>query len=74
MFSYYFVFEVSTSQTQRKLVTKAVNKDGTEPIFFKILMRSFWRLIPFDVFSYLFGSELEMYDKLSSTRLTKKAN
>jgi len=73
MFLYYLIFEGSTGQTLGKLVTKTkvVDKDGKHPKFFNILMRSFWRIIPFDTFSYLFGSELGMHDKLSSTKLSR---
>jgi len=73
MFLYYLIFEVTTGQTIGKMITKTivVKKDGTKPSFFNILMRSFWRLIPFDTFSYLFGYELGMHDILSSTKLIK---
>ncbi len=73
-FFYYFILELSLGQTVGKLIsqTKVVCKDGTKPGAMKIAMRSFWRLIPLDVVSYLFGTETGMHDLLSSTRLVKK--
>ena len=72
MFFYYFILELSFGQTIGKLVskTKVVHKNGGKAGFMKILLRSFWRLIPIDAFSYLFGTEIGMHDALSSTRLT----
>ena len=74
MFAYYLIFEATTGQTLGKIYTKTKVdlKDGSKPGFLKIFMRSFWRTIPFDSFSYLFGSEVGMHDLLSSTRLSKK--
>ena len=74
MFTYYLVFEATTGQTLGKIFTKTkvVLKDGSKPSFLKVFMRSFWRIIPLDSFSYLFGSEVGMHDLLSSTRLSKK--
>lgn len=74
MFTYYLVFEAITGQTLGKIFTKTkvVAKDGSKPSFLKIFMRSFWRIIPLDSFSYLFGSENGMHDLLSSTRLIRK--
>ena len=73
MFLYYSVFENINGQTLGKIVTKTkvVNKNGTKPKFFRILIRSLSRIIPFDGFSYLFGIELGMHDLLSSTKLSK---
>ena len=72
-FTYYFIFELTTSQTVGKMITKTkvIHKNGGKPGIFKILLRSFWRLIPFDLYSYLFGSEIGMHDVLSSTKLVK---
>lgn len=73
MFLYYLIFEALTGKTLGKMLTKTrvVNKDGTKPTFLKIIIRSMSRIIPFDVFSYLFGSELGMHDLFSSTKLSK---
>lgn len=74
MFTYYLIFEATTGQTLGKMFTKTevVLKNGSKPTFLKIFIRSFWRIIPFDAFSYLFGSELGMHDLLSSTKLSIK--
>jgi len=74
MFLYYFLMELFTKQTLGKMITKTkvVHKDGSSANWLKILMRSFWRLIPFDSISYLFGTEVGMHDKLSTTRLIKQ--
>lgn len=76
MFFYYLIFEAITGKTLGKMVTKTrvVSKDGAKPTFIKIVIRSLSRLIPFDAFSYLFGSELGMHDLFSSTKLLKDTN
>ena len=76
MFFYYLIFEAITGKTLGKMVTKTrvVSKDGAKPTFIKIVIRSLCRLIPFDAFSYLFGSELGMHDLFSSTKLLKDTN
>ena len=70
-FGYYFIMESTTQRTLGKYMTRTIviKKDGTKPSLLNILMRSFWRVIPIDVLSYLFGSENGMHDTLSSTRL-----
>ncbi len=75
MFFYYFIMELTINQTLGKMITKTkvVHKNGGKASMFKILMRSFWRLIPLDTISYLFGTEVGMHDKLSSTILIKQA-
>nr|WP_321235128.1 RDD family protein [uncultured Psychroserpens sp.] len=74
MFAYYFLFEMTTSQTFGKMITKTkvVSKDGSKPQFLRIFIRSLSRLIPFDMLSYLFGSEIGMHDVVSRTKLVKK--
>lgn len=76
MFFHYLTFEVTTRQTLGKMVTKTivVDKNGLRPSIFKILFRSFLRLIPIDPFSYLFGSELGFHDSMSFTKLKKISN
>ena len=73
MFLYYFIFEVTTSQTLGKMVTKTkvVSRNGSKPHALRILIRSISRLIPLDAFSYVFGNELGMHDLFSNTLLTK---
>ncbi|WP_298901643.1 RDD family protein [uncultured Psychroserpens sp.] len=74
MFSYYFLFEVTTSQTIGKIITKTevVRKDGSKASFIKILIRSISRLIPVDWLSYMFGNDIGMHDLFSNTVLKKK--
>ncbi len=74
MFSYYFLFEVTTSQTIGKMITKTevVRKDGSKASFIKILIRSISRLIPVDWLSYMFGNDIGMHDLFSNTVLKKK--
>ncbi len=73
MFFYYFIMEISTGQTIGKMLTKTkvVKKDGSKPNFFNIFLRTFWRIIPLDAMSYIFGYERGMHDILSSTRIRK---
>lgn len=73
LFSYYFTFEVIRGQTLGKMITntRVVSKDGTPAGCFKILARSLLRLVPIDIVSYLFGTELGFHDILSGTRLMK---
>jgi len=74
IFGYYFILETFTEQTLGKMVTntKVVMKDGSKPNVFRIFMRSFLRIIPLDVFTYLFGKHNGLHDILSGTRLVKK--
>jgi len=73
MFLYYLLLEGFTGQTLGKMLTKTkvVLKDGSNPSFIKILIRTLWRLFPLDLFSYLFGSGLGIHDSLSSTKISK---
>jgi len=73
MFFYYLILEAATGQTLGKMITKTkvVNMDGSKPKFYRILLRSFWRIIPLDNFTYLMGHGLGMHDSFSSTKLTK---
>jgi len=70
---YYFILEFTTGQTLGKVVTKTkvVTKKGLKPSIFRILARSLLRLVPFDILSFLFGTELGLHDILSGTRLKK---
>ncbi|MCK7591591.1 RDD family protein [Subsaxibacter sp. CAU 1640] len=76
MFVYYLLFEALSGQTLGKKLTKTkvVLRDGTKPSFFRIVMRSILRIIPFDGVSYLFGYEIGLHDLLSSTKLSKEEN
>src|ERR1035437_6091988 len=57
-FLYYFLFEVFTNKTLGKILTKTivVDKKGNKPSIFKIFIRTICRLIPFDMFTFLFGT------------------
>lgn len=76
MFVYYILFESISGQTIGKLITKTivVNKKGSHPNFIKILMRTILRFVPFDGFSYLFGTENGLHDTLSLTKLVRKVD
>lgn len=66
---------VTTGQTLGEMIskTKVVNKNGTHPSVFKIFARTLLRLVPIDIVSYLFGTELGFHDVLSGTKLKKIA-
>jgi uncharacterized RDD family membrane protein YckC len=76
MFLYYFLFELLTSQTLGKMITKTkvVDKYGSKPHVFRIGIRSLSRIIPFDGLSYLFGFEIGMHDLVSNTKLMNAQN
>lgn len=75
LFLYYFLQEHFTGQTLGKMITKTkvVGSDGKPAGIFRIFARSLLRLVPFDIFSYLFGSALGLHDVLSGTKLKKIA-
>ncbi|MBO6828560.1 RDD family protein [Flagellimonas sp.] len=70
---YYFVFESISGQTIGKMITKTVvvnvnhsNRVGLSNIFWRTIAR----LIPIDIFSYLFSNR-GIHDILSKTQLKK---
>ena len=69
----YFAFtEALFQRTLAKFLTgtRVVRADGTRPSFAQILGRSFARFIPFEAFSFLFGSHpVGWHDSLSGTRV-----
>ncbi|WP_353779803.1 RDD family protein [Winogradskyella sp. 3972H.M.0a.05] len=71
VFVYYFAFEATTGKTIGKLFTntKVVHLNGSKAGTFRIFLRSFWRIMPFDTISYLMGYELGLHDLMSSTKL-----
>lgn len=71
---YYTCFETLTGRTPGKRITNTVvvRRDGTKPGAFRIFIRSVLRLNPFDVSSYLFGTEIGTHDVLSGTHLQVK--
>lgn len=70
--AYYSVFEYYYHRTLGKLLTrtKVVNRDGNKITFMTIFKRTISRLIPFDIFYYLF-SKNGLHDKLSNTLVIK---
>lgn len=76
MFLYYFILEVSNSQTLGKKVTGTivVNMHNEKPSIKRIFLRSLLRLNPFDYYSYAFGNEQGGHDLISKTRLIYKKN
>ena len=74
-FSYYFFFEALTGRTVGKIVTKTivVNRDGNKPNSISVIIRTLFRLIPFDGFTYLFGSR-GLHDLVSKTTVTGLQN
>jgi uncharacterized RDD family membrane protein YckC len=73
--SYYALSEALFGRTLGKLVTRTwvVNESGGKPTFAQILGRSAARSIPFEPFSF-FGTEpTGWHDRLSGTRVVRKA-
>ena len=71
---YYFILEVTISQTLGKLFTNTIVVDmhQKKPNFWRVMLRTALRLNPFDIISYLFGQEQGAHDLLSKTRLISK--
>jgi uncharacterized RDD family membrane protein YckC len=72
---YFTSLEFTSGRTFGKLVTgtRVVSEDGTEPSFAQILGRTFARLIPFEMFSFLVGAghPVGWHDSLSRTRVIR---
>ena len=67
---YYIFFEGTWQHTPGKWITgtKVVRKDGRMPTFGQILGRSFSRLVPFEIFSFLVGKNPRgWHDRFSGT-------
>ena len=70
---YYFIFELTIGQTIGKMITKTkvVSVDQNEKIsLVSIFIRTFSRLIPIDILSYIFSVN-GIHDILSKTELKK---
>ena len=70
---YYFVFESTSGQTIGKMITKTkvVSVNHSQRVgMLNIFWRTISRLIPIDVFSYLFSNR-GIHDILSQTQLKK---
>lgn len=73
MLLYYLLLESLTYKTVAKYITKTkvVNKEGGNPTFLQIVLRTLFRIIvPLDVLTYIFGSK-GWHDKFSSTEVIK---
>jgi len=72
-FFYYLVFESLSGRTFGKLITncKVVDKNNHKANFFRIFIRTFCRLSPFDWLSYAFGNVQGSHDVLSGTKLVR---
>jgi len=68
---YYFTQEVLLGRTLAKFITgtKVISADGTRPVFFQIIVRTFFRLIPFEPFSCLGKQPVGWHDEYSGTRV-----
>ena len=70
---YYTLFEATTGRSPAKFITgtKVVDMNGNKPDLSTILTRSFCRLVPFDIFSFLGETDKGWHDKWSKTRVVK---
>jgi uncharacterized RDD family membrane protein YckC len=70
-FFYYLLFELITSKTPGKMITRTSVKTFNQkrPTAKMIIIRSFLRIIPVDQLSFLFGS-IGLHDQLSKTTVS----
>lgn len=70
---YYALFEIFFSRTIAKFITKTVvvMEDGSKPDTGTIVKRTFCRLIPFNVLSFV-GNPRGWHDSISDTYVVKK--
>lgn len=73
--SYYILCEALMGKTVGKMIsgTLVVDEDGYKASFGRIVLRNICRFIPFEAFSYLFGSPIGWHDLLSKTRVVTPA-
>jgi uncharacterized RDD family membrane protein YckC len=73
--SYYALSEGLFGRTLGKLVTRTwvVSESGGKPTFWQILGRSAARSIPFEPFSFFGAEPTGWHDRLSETRVVRKA-
>lgn len=71
---YFFLFETFTGKTLGKLITrtKVLNLLDEKPSAGQVLIRTFCRFIPFDVFSYLSSRPIGWHDSISKTYVAEK--
>jgi uncharacterized RDD family membrane protein YckC len=72
LYGYYFVFEYFFGKTPGKFLTKTkvVDMNGEWPGGKRLLIRTLCRFIPFDNFSFLFGT-IGWHDSLSGTMVVR---
>lgn len=70
-FLYFSTFEAMTGRTPAKFITrtKVINEDGVKPNYSTILLRTLYRLVPFDAFSFLGDNHLGWHDRWSNARV-----
>jgi uncharacterized RDD family membrane protein YckC len=68
---YYFLTEVFTGKTPGKYLTRThvVDETGGRAKPVQILLRSLYRLVPFDAFSFLSAGRPGWHDRWSKTRV-----
>lgn len=66
--SYYLIFEGISNKTIGKYLTKTkiIRNDGKQPSLIHIDVRTIIRIVPLDIFSYLFSSN-GWHDRFSKT-------
>jgi uncharacterized RDD family membrane protein YckC len=71
---YYNLFEIFTSRTLGKFITKTivVDENGNTPEYQTIMIRSLCRLIPFDALSFLGATSRGWHDSISRTYVVQK--
>jgi len=71
---YYNLFEIFTSRTLGKFITKTivVDENGNKPEYQTIMIRSLCRLIPFDALSFLGATSRGWHDSISRTYVVQK--
>lgn len=71
---YYNLFEIFTSRTLGKFITKTivVDENGNKPEYQIIMIRSLCRLIPFDALSFLGASPRGWHDSISRTYVVQR--
>jgi uncharacterized RDD family membrane protein YckC len=71
---YYNMFEIFTSRTLGKFITKTIVVDeyGNKPEYQTIMIRSLCRLIPFDALSFLGATSRGWHDSISRTYVVQK--
>jgi len=72
-FAYYILFELKIRQTPGKIITYTcvVKKDNKKIDLKDAFLRTLVRILGLDIYSYLFGTELGMHDKLTNTKVIK---